>query len=130
MSKTINPRAFAIKTGSPAARANTRNAIRDRRDFATSGAMRGERGNYASGFSRLRGEALDAWKRDVDRVCYVVYSYETPIAWFVKSRGWVLNRKSYSPTTGTHQSAVQSALMGYGCDPVKEPVEFDVVGAS
>ena len=118
---------FAIKTGSPAARANTRHAIRDRRDFATSGALRGERGNYVSSFSHLRGEALEAWERDVDRVSYVVYSYETPIAWFVEGQGWVLNRRSYSVTTTSHQSAVLSALVGHGCAPVRESVEFEVV---
>lgn len=41
---------------------------------------------------------------------YVVYSYETPIAWLTKSNVWVKNINYYSATTKNHQNKVFSAI--------------------
>lgn len=42
---------------------------------------------------------------------YVVYSYNTPIAWISdKSDGWVVPTASYSVTTTNHQSTILRAI--------------------
>ena len=35
---------------------------------------------------------------------YVIYSYETPIAWRTVDGEWVISPERYSRTTGRHQS--------------------------
>lgn len=42
---------------------------------------------------------------------YVVYSYQTPIAWVCRGR-WYYPLTSYSPTTSTHQSSVRMGMTG------------------
>lgn len=50
------------------------------------------------------------------RVLYIVWSYETPIAWFVRSAinaqrsGWVMPDVRYSVTTSKHQSVARSIV--------------------
>lgn len=41
---------------------------------------------------------------------YVVYSYDTPIAWRTKTGAWVRNVTRYSATTSGHQTKVFSAI--------------------
>jgi hypothetical protein len=36
-------------------------------------------------------------------ICYVVFSYDTPIAWYVVDHGWVRPPVKYSVTTSRHQ---------------------------
>lgn len=48
-------------------------------------------------------------ERDTD-VLYVVFSYETPIAWFTVEDGWVVPAVKYSRTTSRHQGVVRRAL--------------------
>lgn len=43
---------------------------------------------------------------------YVVYSYDTPILWWVESdRRWYAPKVRYSPTTSQHQMSVSWALL-------------------
>lgn len=79
-------------------------AIGNHEEFKTSGALRAERGFYGS-FGRLN----DAERRllddvsKVDGIDYVVYSYETPIAWVSsQGQGRVVEQK-FSVTTSKHQ---------------------------
>lgn len=41
---------------------------------------------------------------------YVVLSYDTPIAWWDATTGWVIPDVKYSPTTSRHQSNVRLAV--------------------
>lgn len=41
---------------------------------------------------------------------YVVLSYDTPIAWWDATTGWVIPDVKYSPTTSRHQSIVRLAV--------------------
>ena len=47
-------------------------------------------------------------------VDYIIYSYRTPIAWFVNDTGeWFVPNVNYSLTTTQHQSAVKGAIQDY-----------------
>ena len=48
----------------------------------------------------------------VNRVSYVVYSYNTPIAWFDEVDGWTVPDHKYSRSTTAHQHTVRCALNG------------------
>lgn len=52
------------------------------------------------------------WSKFVTRAkeAYVVYSYNTPIAWWDATTGWVIPDVKYSPTTSRHQSIVRLAV--------------------
>jgi hypothetical protein len=41
---------------------------------------------------------------------YIVWSYDTPIAWVENSGQWVVTKQRFSQTTGRHQSALRMAL--------------------
>lgn len=43
-------------------------------------------------------------------ILYIVWSYETPIAWFTKADGWVIPDAKYSVTTSKHQNVVRRAV--------------------
>lgn len=88
----------------------TAEAIRDREDFRTSGAMYGEStgslGAWDSGY--LSGPDLDQFRLDMTFVDYVVWSYRTPIAWHVRdnegNERWHVVGEKFSSTTSKHQS--------------------------
>lgn len=42
---------------------------------------------------------------------FVVFSYNTPIAWKLKNSDWVINSKNYSRTTIQHKSKLKNELM-------------------
>ena len=44
-----------------------------------------------------------------DEPSFIIYSYNTPIAWFGKV-GWVIPSVKYSSTTSRHQSIVRRAI--------------------
>ena len=44
-----------------------------------------------------------------DEPSYIIYSYNTPIAWYGKV-GWVIPSVKYSSTTSRHQSLVRRAI--------------------
>lgn len=83
----------------------TAEAIRDRQDFTTSGALRGENvnglSNWDSGY--LRGDDRDVFNQDAPYIKYVVWSYGTPIAWWSLDQGWYVVKAKFSPTTSKHQ---------------------------
>lgn len=83
----------------------TAEAIRDREDFRTSGALYGEERNvgvYDRGY--LSGPDLDRFVEDCGDITYVVVSYNTPIAWYVPGKGWHVVAQKFSRTTTKHQS--------------------------
>lgn len=49
-------------------------------------------------------------RREMLTATYVVYSYETPIAWRLPSGAWAFNMTRYSATTTKHQTLVHSAI--------------------
>lgn len=53
-----------------------------------------------------------------DAPLYVVYSYDTPIAWFSPLRGWVVPQRKYSATTSRHQGVTQRGITNQGLDYV------------
>jgi hypothetical protein len=59
----------------------------------------------------LRGELADGYwdAMQLGRPDYVVWSYETPIAWRVGGC-WVTPDENYSPTTCYHQSQINTAI--------------------
>ena len=48
------------------------------------------------------------WRDSVRQATYVIFSYETPIAWLTPG-GWVVPPVKYSPTTSGHQSTAEKA---------------------
>ena len=89
----------------------TAQAIRDREDFRTSGALMGEAtgrlGRWDSG--RLSGPDLDQFYLDAPFIDYAVWSYSTPIAWHwtnekAGTSGWHKVAQKFSTTTSKHQS--------------------------
>lgn len=77
------------------------------RAFNTHGYLKGRRefagfGEYTPYDETERWEMLTA--------TYVVYSYDTPIAWRLPSGPWVFNMTTYSATTSKHQSLIHSAI--------------------
>ena len=83
----------------------TAEAIRDREDFRTSGALYGEEvgsmGLYDRGL--LSGPDYERFREDAPHIRYVVWSYSTPIAWWVETRGWYIVEQKFSATTTKHQ---------------------------
>ena len=61
------------------------------------------------------------------RVTYVVYSYQTPIAWVVDGHTVVIPDVTYSLTTGRHQKLVREYL-GTPASLVKYTVTWDHEG--
>jgi hypothetical protein len=87
---------------------NTHRAIRSRQRF--------DAGNlYAfEGKAYKRGRLSRIFWHLIDDADYVVYSYQTPIAWHSASLGWIVPAYSFSATTSGHQSTVRNALSGNG----------------
>lgn len=79
-------------------------AIADRVPFKTSGALRavtrGDDGFWNTG--RLSEAEYDLYHTTVDTMDYVVFSYNTPIAWH-SAAGWHKVDQKFSPTTSHHQ---------------------------
>jgi len=85
-----------------------RDALKNRQDVRTSGAMRAQsnRPGCIPNTGRLSDAEVIALRDDSDAhgITYVVYSYATPIAW-VRGDGEVhLVAQRFSPTTSKHQS--------------------------
>lgn len=74
--------------------------------FTTSGALRGV--SMPSHVSM--GSLPRQWHESASKAHYVVYSYSTPIAWYVPRVGWIHPNEKYSVTTSRHQSKVFTAL--------------------
>ncbi len=74
--------------------------------------------NYSTIASKLanrqnfRGNSMTGfWNEET----YVIFSYDTPIAWFYKN-GWELDSRRYSVTTSKHQGLIRRTL---GLKPLK-----------
>jgi hypothetical protein len=80
-------------------------ALAQREDFTTYGALRGAAGTVES-VGRLPAE----YRESVSTADYVVYSYVTPIAWHVSGRGWEMPDEHYSATTSAHQGKIRTAI--------------------
>lgn len=81
----------------------TAEAIMNREDFRTSGALSGESEPTYSSAGYLRGADLERFLNDRPWIRYIVRSYDTPIAWWCPERGWYKVRAKFSPTTSKHQ---------------------------
>ena len=81
-----------------------------RKDFKTYGSLSG------STTRRDVGQMPHNWREDFyDRanfIDFVVYSYDTPVAWHDSKRGWVFPDVKYSVTTSKQQGSVRYALHG------------------
>lgn len=55
------------------------------------------------------GELPEEYQAEVAHASYVVWSYETPIAWIMENDWKVLPDIGYSPTTSQHQYTVKAA---------------------
>jgi len=81
-----------------------------RRSF-THASVRGQ--EYADGAyvdaGKLAFDDLDQFKEDQPFVSYVVFSYQTPIAWYRDDRGWHFVEQKFSQTTTRHQNLVRQA---------------------
>lgn len=85
--------------------------IAARKSFTNhSGSLRGD--CLISGSGRLDQKNRDQWIQDWDHIYYVVYSYDTPIAWHTsKPKGcgccqderWYIVDQKFSTTTSKHQ---------------------------
>lgn len=57
----------------------------------------------------LSGDDRDQFAADVESIDYLVYSYDTPIAWHTPA-GWHLVSQKFSVTTSCHQGQVRRAM--------------------
>lgn len=95
-------------------------AIRAKAPFSNAtGSFRGQWGmsNPGTPYWRFRENPASAefyicGKKWGERM-YVVFSYDTPIAWHAPTVGWVIPKIKYSQTTGRHQSRVSEAMVEY-----------------
>lgn len=81
--------------------------MRNAMEFDTHGNLRARR--EFSGFGAYKPVDLS----EVDEIMsalYVVYSYDTPIAWLTRTGEWIRNVTDYSVTTSKHQNKVFSAI--------------------
>jgi len=76
--------------------------------FRTHGALRGD--TFAYGTGRLPADWRNTFTARNGVIDYVIYSYQTPIAWHDKESGWIVPDESYSVTTSRHQGTVRAAL--------------------
>jgi hypothetical protein len=90
----LNPKAKLGASQRGLGRKITENAIVNREDLVTNGALWG-RATVHNGLPE-----------------YTVYSYREPIAHWSVAEGWRLTSVKFSNTTGRHQSMVRSALHG------------------
>lgn len=56
------------------------------------------------------GQLPYEYVQDVAAAAYVIYSYATPIAWWVKNCGWFCPAVRYSQTTSRHQNIVRASV--------------------
>lgn len=76
----------------------------------------------------MTGELPEEWVKVLrqDQPDYVVFSYDTPIAWHVPNDAdqgdaerWVVPDEKYSPTTTRHQRLVLTALVFNKTEPIE-----------
>ena len=93
---------------------NQRDAIHyiaTRQEFkasALSGVNANESGLLGA-FGRLNAQEFAQFKQDEIRVDYIVYSYDTPIAWHTLD-GWYIVEQKFSVTTSKHSNYVRRAI--------------------
>jgi hypothetical protein len=81
--------------------------------FKTSGALFAEGKHRDTIGSWSVGRLHYAYHATLRKADYVVYSYDTPIAWHVPDVGWAMPDESYSKTTTRHQNKIRTALDSY-----------------
>lgn len=93
-----------------------RHPLHDRREFDTYGSLRGRARPESDSSGRLSEKSTAAaqlWRADHHKIDYVVYSYNTPIAWHVTGRDyseWIYPDVRYSSTTTAQQTKIRTAL--------------------
>lgn len=92
------------KSGRNAGWWRVRDAIADGQAFSNSTGSFAGRPGPASGTGRLPREYIESARK----ASYVVYSYNTPIAWRTEGN-WAVPWISYSVTTSSHQSIARTA---------------------
>lgn len=85
----------------------TAQAIADREDFTTHGALAGLNVSGLTSWDsgRLSGPDLEKFQADRATIDYVVTSYATPIAWHTPD-GWHRVSQKFSVTTSHHQGVL------------------------
>lgn len=69
-----------------------------------------------SGKKIRKGEKVDLGRlprkeaHSIDKAVYVIYSYNTPIAWALSKDAWIIPKVRYSTTTTQHQNIIQTAV--------------------
>ena len=84
--------------------------IATRQQF-TASALKGKFEQYRPQTGRLNVWESDKLteSRESSEGMYVVYSYDTPIAWF-DSEGWYVVSQKFSVTTSKHQNLIKRAI--------------------
>lgn len=87
----------------------TREALANREPFTTYGSLSATRHTgedlrpHLPWGNRLPADWRQRWDRDADRIAYVVWSYDTPIAWVTMYDDVVKVDHKWSVTTSKHQ---------------------------
>lgn len=83
-------------------------AVSERLSFKTSGSLRGEAdpGYSLYNYGMLGGSDLDAFLRDRDNITYMIFSYNTPIAWECVNGKQYRVEEKFSTTTSKHMGAI------------------------
>ena len=86
--------------------------------FRCYGALRGE--VIQAGRWVFSGRLSPIYRESVKLADYVVYSYDTPIAWHRADGFWHMPDVKYSVTTSKHQGRILTALCNGGSDTLVE----------
>jgi hypothetical protein len=82
--------------------------LRDLEDFTTHGSLRGLKGG--AGYT---GQLPYGHWGSAQSAQYVVYSYNTPIAWLDRAGFWQMPAVKYSVTTSKSQGRILTALRSF-----------------
>lgn len=78
-----------------------------RRPFDCNGTLRGTPGSAAVTYGRLPRMWQNFHRQFEAFICYTVWSYQTPIAWVMRSGEVVVPPVRYSPTTSRHAQTLR-----------------------
>ncbi len=79
--------------------------LKNLEDFNTHGSLSGRKG--PAGYT---GQLDSQYTNSARSASYVVYSYSTPIAWFIQGEGWIMPDEKYSVTTSKSQGRIRTAI--------------------
>ena len=83
--------------------------------FKTNGALKGVAKPEWIDHGRISVRDYDFLRGDRNYygIDYVIYSYDTPIAWLRGDGEWAMPEAGYTPTTTRHKNTIRAAIQEY-----------------